>query len=56
MPSEINEGTTSSMEITLEEMRDILIAISVVARRLAKKINENSELMEGEKECTNITD
>lgn len=37
-----------------EELADVLIAISVISKRLAKKINDNQK---GEKkECTNITD
>ena len=34
-----------------EEMADVLIAISVIAKRLAKKINEK-----GENQCSNTTD
>lgn len=34
-----------------EELADVLIAISVIAKRLAKKINEK-----GENQCSNTTD
>lgn len=56
MQNENNEGTAGRVEVSLEEMGDVLIAISVVAKRLAKKIYENSKSMKGESQCTNSTD
>lgn len=38
-----------------EELADVLTAISVITKRLARKITEN-QMSKGEKECTNITD
>ena len=48
--------TASHDEVSLDELGDVLIAISVVAKRLATKIYENSESTKGETECTTITD
>lgn len=38
-----------------EELADVLIAISVITRRLARKITENQKT-KGDEQCTNITD
>lgn len=38
-----------------EKVSDLLIAISVVSKRLAEKINENSETKKGVTECTETT-
>lgn len=56
MQQEIHENTASRVDVSLEELGDVLIAISVVAKRLAQKIYENSESMEGETSCTKTTD
>lgn len=48
--------TASHDEVSLDELGDVLIAISVVAKRLATKIYENSESMKGETQCTKSTD
>jgi hypothetical protein len=56
MQQEMHENTASRVDVSLEELGDVLIAISVVAKRLAQKIYENSESMEGETSCTKTTD
>ena len=38
-----------------EELADVLIAISVITKRLARKITEN-HMSKGEKQCTNTMD
>ncbi|MDD2978819.1 MAG: hypothetical protein PHN80_02485 [Hespellia sp.] len=38
-----------------EELADVLIAISVITKRLARKITEN-HMSKGEKQCTKTTD
>ena len=43
-----DRAATQDIDVS-EELRDVLIAISVVAKRLAKKLEENSE-SEGDKE------
>lgn len=52
MEKEINTDATEGTE---EELCETLIAISVVAKRLAKKLAENVTT-EGDKECKKNTD
>ena len=56
MQQNATDNTAGRVDVSLEELGDVLIAISVIAKRLAKKIYEKSESMKGETECTNITD
>lgn len=53
MKAETNEQAANH-DIS-EELRDVLIAISVVAKRLAMKIEE-SEKIKGEKQCSKDMD
>lgn len=55
MQTEANLHTASQQATSDEEVSDLLIAISVVAKRLAQKINEKTESMEGDKKCTEKT-
>lgn len=52
MEKEFNTNATDGIE---EEICETLIAISVLAKRLAKKLAENVE-PEGEQECKENTD
>lgn len=52
MEKDFNTKATDGIE---EELCETLIAISVVAKRLAKKLSENVET-KGEKECKENTD
>ncbi|MCR5488365.1 MAG: hypothetical protein K6F35_12710 [Lachnospiraceae bacterium] len=49
------EFNTEATEGTKEELCETLIAISVVAKRLAKKLSENGTA-EGDEECGNTTE
>ena len=56
MQQNATNDTASCVEVSLEELGDVLIAISVVAKKLANKIYANSESMKGDKPCMNIMD
>ena len=53
MAAEVNTDRELSSEID-EELVDVLIAISVIAKRLATKITENQR-DKGDKRCTEKT-
>lgn len=55
MQTEANLHTASQQSASDEEVSDLLIAISVVAKRLARKIKGKTESMEGDKKCTEST-
>lgn len=54
MQSESAAGTESKQDIGLdEELADVLIAISVISKRLARKLNEQSQQEQINKEGEN---
>ncbi len=56
MADEKAENTETFQEDSVnEELVDVLIAISVIAKRLARKISANLS-QKGEKQCTDNTD
>lgn len=55
MQTEANSNMASQHTTSDEEVSDLLIAISVVAKRLAQKINEKSESTKGVQKCTETT-
>lgn len=55
MQSETTVDKTSHQTTSAEEVSDLLIAISVVAKRLAQKINEKPESKKGVQICTEST-
>lgn len=52
MQTEADFKTASQQTASDEEVSDLLIAISVVAKRLAQKINEKPETKKGVQVCT----
>lgn len=52
MQTEADFKTASQQTASDEEVSDLLIAISVVAKRLAQKINEKTETKKGVQVCT----
>lgn len=54
MQKDVHENAAGHVEVSPEELGDVLIAISVVAKRLAEKIYDKE--VGGEKECQEITD
>lgn len=52
MQTEADFKTASQQTAPDEEVSDLLIAISVVAKRLAQKINEKPETKKGVHVCT----
>lgn len=57
MQTKADLKTVSQQTASDEEVSDLLIAISVVAKRLAQKINEKPESKKGVQVCTeNTTD
>ena len=54
MQKDMHEDTAGRVEVSPEELGDVLIAISVVAKRLAEKIYDKE--VGGEKTCTRTTD
>jgi hypothetical protein len=55
MQTEADLKTASQQTASDEEVSDLLIAISVVAKRLAQKINEKPESKKGVQVCTEST-
>lgn len=49
MQKELKEPLKSCMEENDADVADVLIAISVVSRQLAKKVQEQNETKKGEK-------
>lgn len=54
MQKDVHENAAGRVEVSPEELGDVLIAISVVAKRLAEKIYDKK--VGGEKTCQEITD
>ena len=54
MQKDVHENAAGRVEVSPEELGDVLIAISVVAKRLAERIYDKD--VGGEKECQKITD
>ena len=54
MQKDVHENAAGRVEVSPEELGDVLIAISVVAKRLAERIYDKD--VGGEKECQEIMD